>query len=70
MARAFIACLLLAGCAVAEYNYPVAWAPLVPQAEVQAWSTRYSYLVWIALLIAVGAVVALIVKNLGKLREA
>lgn len=25
--------LLLAGCAVAEYNYPVAWEPLVPQPD-------------------------------------
>lgn len=33
MARTFIACLFLAGCAVAEYNYPVAWLPLVPQAD-------------------------------------
>ena len=33
MARALIACLFLAGCAVAEYNYPVAWVPLVPQPD-------------------------------------
>ena len=27
------ACLWLAGCAVAEYPYPLAWQPLVPQAD-------------------------------------
>jgi len=33
MIRSILACLLLAGCAVAEYNYPVAWEPLVPQPD-------------------------------------
>lgn len=33
MTRALLACLLLAGCAVAEYNYPVAWDPLVPKPD-------------------------------------
>jgi hypothetical protein len=38
MARAafpclWVACLCLAGCAVSEYPYPLAWQPLVPQAE-------------------------------------
>ena len=33
MIRLILACLLLAGCAVAEYNYPVAWEPLVPQPD-------------------------------------
>ncbi|MEA3195347.1 MAG: hypothetical protein QOD26_3680 [Betaproteobacteria bacterium] len=28
-----LACLCLAGCAVAEYPYPAAWEPLVPQAD-------------------------------------
>ena len=28
--RAALALLLLAGCAVAEYPYPVAWEPIVP----------------------------------------
>jgi len=28
-----LACLWLAGCAVAEYNYPVKWEPLVPQPD-------------------------------------
>jgi len=32
-ARAALASLCLAGCAVAEYNYPAAWDPLVPQAD-------------------------------------
>ena len=32
-ARAAIACLCLAGCAVAEYPYPLAWDPLVPQPD-------------------------------------
>jgi len=37
MRRAFFpylaACLCLAGCAVAEYPYPIAWQPLVPQPD-------------------------------------
>ena len=32
-ARAALACLLLAGCAVAEYPYPPAWNPLVPRPD-------------------------------------
>ena len=28
-----VACLCLAGCAVAEYPYPIAWQPLVPQPD-------------------------------------
>jgi hypothetical protein len=32
-ARTAIACLCLAGCAVAEYPYPISWDPLVPQAD-------------------------------------
>jgi hypothetical protein len=31
--RAALALLLLAGCAVAEYPYPTAWDPLVPQPD-------------------------------------
>lgn len=31
--KAALACLCLAGCAVAEYPYPAAWEPLVPQAD-------------------------------------
>jgi hypothetical protein len=33
-ARAALACLCLAGCAVAEYPYPLSWDPLVPQADL------------------------------------
>jgi len=29
----WVACLCLAGCAVAEYPYPTAWDPLVPQPD-------------------------------------
>ena len=29
-ARAALACLALAGCAVAEYPYPIAWEPIAP----------------------------------------
>ena len=28
-----LACLCLAGCAVSEYQYPIAWQPLVPQPD-------------------------------------
>lgn len=31
--RSALACLCLAGCAVAEYPYPAAWEPLVPQPD-------------------------------------
>ena len=31
--RALATCFCLAGCAVAEYPYPTAWDPLVPQAD-------------------------------------
>jgi hypothetical protein len=31
--KAILACLWLTGCAVAEYNYPVAWEPLVTQPD-------------------------------------
>jgi len=33
MVRSSLICLLLAGCAVAEYNYPIVWEPLVPQPD-------------------------------------
>ena len=32
-ARTALACLCLAGCAVAEYPYPTAWEPLAPQPD-------------------------------------
>jgi len=32
-ARAALACLCLAGCAVAEYPYPTIWDPLIPQPD-------------------------------------
>jgi hypothetical protein len=33
MRKALIACFCLAGCAVAEYPYPIAWQPLVPEPD-------------------------------------
>lgn len=44
MTRAIIACLFLAGCAVAEYPYPPAWDPLVPRAdsECREFQGRYA----------------------------
>jgi hypothetical protein len=33
LAKSALACLCLAGCAVAEYPYPLSWDPLVPQPD-------------------------------------
>jgi hypothetical protein len=42
--RAALACLALAGCAVAEYPYPVAWDPLVamPDSDCRDFQGRYA----------------------------
>lgn len=42
--RASLACLCLAGCAVAEYNYPPAWDPLVqqPDSDCREFEGRYA----------------------------
>ena len=40
----WIACLALAGCAVAEYSYPVAWDPLIaqPDGDCREFEGRYA----------------------------
>lgn len=42
--RAAFACFCLAGCAVAEYPYPAAWEPLVPQhdSDCREFEGRYA----------------------------
>ena len=43
-ARATLLCLCLAGCAVAEYPYPIAWDPLIaqPDSDCRGFQGRYA----------------------------